>query len=698
MRIFVASTYEELESYRAAATRSILTSGNLSEDMLFWPAEDSPPLDASIRRVRSSDLLILLTAHRYGNPPEGHNVSITELEFDEAVTLGIPILAFSVDPTYPWPPNYVETDQAVRARLKAFIEKVSKQVVCKRFTSPESLEVAITHSLTQFMGQARRAELPRYVQARSRQVGRPDSLDYSADSTIQIGRAPDGAPLVFSITRHIHIDDDLAAIAARLGKDPGDPVFSEVLAQLNQEARTFAATTGIYDSVANGRPGKFYVPNEPLTYQFAPNLLQSMFGFSSSDILAANRGAISRRLDLLSSNPGALPYVPSAPSLSPGLDQPPGNDFDRLAKIAYEAHRAANPMSIPPWEDISKGDQQAWKAAVSVVSSQNEATLSSGSDDPPSHPSSGFESREAEAKVISLGGMNRFLCIALDSSPTAWSGGWAEDSSGQRRLIIGRPFIEEGLERLSGVGYVIQSHGDLVATYQQPEAFIKNWTELLASADDTELQEVSYKIIIPRSSIARFTLEVIDEVSGLHERGRIHGDIKPSNILVSRNDTLLIDDAGLNIGDISPTVTSGWSPGEQLLRKPLSVAADIFSLGQLLLRVLTAEPLGREMRYRMPGGQMVLTFDDPAVYIDPANPYAPVETKEGWCRLIERALRTDPKERWPTAKSMADEIRSFLQREDLRGEVEIKLPWGDRPSLILDTKGQPTAGWVIGSE
>ena len=71
MRIFVASTYEELESYRAAATRSILTSGNISEDMLFWPAEDSPPLDASIRRVRSSDLLILLTAHRYGNHPRG---------------------------------------------------------------------------------------------------------------------------------------------------------------------------------------------------------------------------------------------------------------------------------------------------------------------------------------------------------------------------------------------------------------------------------------------------------------------------------------------------------------------------------------------------------------------------------------------------------------------------------------------------
>ena len=474
-----------------------------------------------------------------------------------------------------------------------------------------------------------------------------------------------------------------------------------------------------------------------------------MLGFGSAVIPATNPDVISRSPDPLSFNPGALPYAPSAPSFSPGPAQPPGKDLDRLAQTAYEANRSANPGSLPHWEDAGEQEQRAWRAAVAAVVGPPglyESSIPSGSpgdrdrrdrlgrprirrrrgrdddrpgrgggrddppslpssgfepreaepDDPPSLPSSGFEPREAAPKVISVGGMNRFICIALDSSPTVWSGSWAEDSSGQRRLIIGRPFIEEGLERIRGIDYVIQSHGDPIATYD-PKAFIKNWTDLLTSADDAELRQVSYKVIIPRSSIARFTLDVIDEVSGLHERGRIHGDIKPSNILVSRNDTLLIDDAGVNIGDISPTVTPGWSPGEQLLRKPLSVAADIFSLGQLLLHVLTAEPLGREVRYRMPGGQIALLFDDPTVYIEPANPCAPVETREDWCRLIERALRTDPNERWPTARSMADEMRSFLQREDLRGEVEIKLPWGDRPSLILDTKGQPTAGWVIES-
>lgn len=662
MRIFVASTYEDLETYRAAATRSILTSGNITDDMIFWPAQESPPLDASLREVRSCDLLILLIAHRYGAPPEGRNVSITELEFDEASARGIPILAFSVDPTYPWPPNYVETDPATRARLETFIQKVSKKVTRKKFTSPESLEVAITHALTQFTERARRTALPRYVQARARQVGRPDSLYYSADSTIQIGRAPDGAPLFLSITRHIRVEDDLAAIAARLGKDPRTPVFSEILAQLNQEARTFAATTGIYESTTNGGPGKFYVPNDPLTHQVTPSLFQSMLGYGLAAIPATNPFITSHSPDSLSFSPGSSSvYTPTGPTLSPG--------------------------SPPP--AVSPG-----------IPDLNEPSVVSGLGfESPSLAPSGFEPGGAEPRVISLGGMNRFLCIALDSRPTTWSGGWAVYPSGERKLVIGRPFIEEGLERLPGVTYII--HGgwyerDVIKT-DQPDMFIEKWTELLSSADDAELRQMSYKITVPRSSIARFTLEVIDEVSGLHQQGRIHGDIKPSNVLISRNDTLLIDDADLRIGDISPTVTPGWSPSEQLLRQPLSAAADIFSLGQLLLHVLCAEPIGREVRYRMPGGQMALIFDDPTVYIEPGNLAAPAKTREDWCRLIERALRTDPNERWPTASSMADEVRALLHREDLRGEVEIRLPWGSRPSLMLDAMGQPTAGWVIES-
>src|SRR6185437_16020728 len=309
MRIFVASTYEDLLSYRSAATRSILTSGNISEDMLFWPAEESPPLDASIRRVRSCDLLILLLAHRYGKPPREHMLSITELEFDEAARRRIPVLAFSVDPAYPWPPIYVETDPARRARLAAFIKKVNEWVMYERFTSPESLEVAVTNAITRFMArQAGHMALPRYVKSRARQVSKPDSLHYSADSLVQVGRAPDTAPLLLSVTRHIRVDDDLAKVAARLGKDLSDPAFNEILAQLSQEARSFSATIGVCRSTARGRQGEFFVPHEPITHQVAPSLFQSMLGFRP--------GAVAHSVTIDVSSDADLPLFSSGAPLS----------------------------------------------------------------------------------------------------------------------------------------------------------------------------------------------------------------------------------------------------------------------------------------------------------------------------------------------------------------------------------------------
>jgi pSer/pThr/pTyr-binding forkhead associated (FHA) protein len=56
--------------------------------------------------------------------------------------------------------------------------------------------------------------------------------------------------------------------------------------------------------------------------------------------------------------------------------------LERLAESAYEAHRAALPSRyLPPWEDISKQEQQAWKAAVSAVAGEAGGTI----QEPPRH-------------------------------------------------------------------------------------------------------------------------------------------------------------------------------------------------------------------------------------------------------------------------------------------------------------------------
>jgi pSer/pThr/pTyr-binding forkhead associated (FHA) protein len=53
-------------------------------------------------------------------------------------------------------------------------------------------------------------------------------------------------------------------------------------------------------------------------------------------------------------------------------------DLDRLARTAYEAHRAAQPGSAPAWEDLTAQDKKAWRAAVSAVTSQGDSTVTDG--------------------------------------------------------------------------------------------------------------------------------------------------------------------------------------------------------------------------------------------------------------------------------------------------------------------------------
>ena len=49
--------------------------------------------------------------------------------------------------------------------------------------------------------------------------------------------------------------------------------------------------------------------------------------------------------------------------------------IERLAQAAYAAHRAALPTPLPPWEELTQQEQQAWKAAASAVAGQTGSTI-----------------------------------------------------------------------------------------------------------------------------------------------------------------------------------------------------------------------------------------------------------------------------------------------------------------------------------
>lgn len=106
---------------------------------------------------------------------------------------------------------------------------------------------------------------------------------------------------------------------------------------------------------------------------------------------------------------------------------------------------------------------------------------------------------------------------------------------------------------------------------------------------------------LPWRDIHSIGCAVLSAVAHCHSLGTVHGDIKPGNILVGDSGTRLID-FGLGrspqegLARIDPERFNAWTPRyaapEVLQGGPLGPAADVHSLGRLLLELSGALPAG----------------------------------------------------------------------------------------------------------
>ena len=200
-------------------------------------------------------------------------------------------------------------------------------------------------------------------------------------------------------------------------------------------------------------------------------------------------------------------------------------------------------------------------------------------------------------------------------------------------------------------------------------------------ADGEPIDRVAERLTVK----ARVTLllGVIDAVAAIHDKGLIHGDLKPDNILVDRHNTPTIVDFGLARADSDHAPPTGGSPGyaapEQLLSNaPLSPEADVYALGVLLYELLTGEsPLPRNTAPMIAAAML----ERGALRLpDEIAPETPADLQ----KICLAALEHDPERRYADAGSLAADIRRYLKRETvaarpsllthrLKGEIEAQI-------------------------
>ena len=154
-RIYISSTYSDLQEYREKVYRALRQLGHDVVAMEDYVAADRRPLDKCLTDVASCDLYLGIFAHRYGYVPEHGNPdgrSITELEYRHAGAQDIPRLVFLLDVKTAWPPEHMDVftgEGGQGAQIRALRDELGRDHVVSFFCTADELaqKVSVAASL-----------------------------------------------------------------------------------------------------------------------------------------------------------------------------------------------------------------------------------------------------------------------------------------------------------------------------------------------------------------------------------------------------------------------------------------------------------------------------------------------------------------------------------------------------------------------
>jgi serine/threonine-protein kinase PknG len=201
---------------------------------------------------------------------------------------------------------------------------------------------------------------------------------------------------------------------------------------------------------------------------------------------------------------------------------------------------------------------------------------------------------------------------------------------------------------------------------------------------------------LPVDQALAYVLEIMPAFGYLHDRGLIFCDFKPDNVIQSGDQMKLIDLGGVvHVDDMDSAIygTVGYQAPEMATAGP-SIASDLYTIGRTLA-VLTTDFRGYQS-----------TFVDS---LPDRSEFEVYRQFESFHRLLLRATRTDPAERFVDAAEMADQMLGVLRQVlaadgkprpatsrlftgELRTDLKADLPrWQDLPTPMIDLTDEAAA-------
>src|SRR5687767_4390930 len=100
-KVFVASTFKGLMEHRLHVIRELRKAGSHVDPAEEWTSAAQEPQHLSTNRLDGCKLCVLLVARSRGTVPSGGDLSITQMELQEAERRRIDVLPFLLDDKVP---------------------------------------------------------------------------------------------------------------------------------------------------------------------------------------------------------------------------------------------------------------------------------------------------------------------------------------------------------------------------------------------------------------------------------------------------------------------------------------------------------------------------------------------------------------------------------------------------------------------
>ena len=199
--------------------------------------------------------------------------------------------------------------------------------------------------------------------------------------------------------------------------------------------------------------------------------------------------------------------------------------------------------------------------------------------------------------------------------------------------------------------------------------------------DGGDLNDLIARKSLTVARIATIVAQVAEALAYAHRQGIIHRDVKPANILISRDGDPLLTDFGIAkiyedtlqlTGDGMMVGTPTYMAPEQLQGQPVDPRTDIYALGVVLYQALTGEP---PFVAETPLAVALMHIHNALRSPRQLNSTIPESIE----RIILRAMAKDPNDRFQTAGEMAEALHLALTGMS-RMTAELPVTTDQRPT------------------